>query len=116
MLPALCNPYGLKIRSIGEKGDNQFVAEFDCKADMERVLASTPWIANMRAVILKDYDEKLRPSEIRFYRMDIWVRILNPPLGWMNRQRGSWVMGLLGEVRKMDVDEDGKASGAFLRA
>jgi hypothetical protein len=28
------NPSGLKIRSIGERGDNLFVAEFGCKADM----------------------------------------------------------------------------------
>ena len=34
----------------------------------------------------------------------------------MNQHRGSRAMGLLGEVKKMDVDGDGKASGAFLRA
>jgi len=67
-------------------------------------------------VILKEYDEKLKPSEIRFDRMDIWVRILNLPLGWMNQQRGSRAMHLLGEVKQMDVDSDGKAGGAFLRA
>jgi hypothetical protein len=47
--------------------------------------------------------------------MDISVRILNLPLGWMNEHRGSRAMRLLGDVRQMDVDEDGKASGAFLR-
>ena len=67
-------------------------------------------------MILKEYDEKLKPSEIRFDRMDIWVRILNLPLGWMNQQRGSRAMHLLGEVKQMDVDSDGKAGGAFLRA
>ncbi|CAN6286224.1 unnamed protein product [Urochloa humidicola] len=116
MTPAWGNPYGLKIRSIGEKGDNLFVAEFGCKADMDRVRAGTPWIAGKHAVILKEYDEKLKPSEIRFDRMEIWVRILNLPLGWMNQQRGIRAMQLLGDVKKMDVDNDGKASGAFLRA
>lgn len=33
----------------------------------------------------------------------------------MNQQRGSRVLGLLGKVVKVDVDGDGKASGAFLR-
>ncbi|CAN6244169.1 unnamed protein product [Urochloa humidicola] len=59
MTPAWGNPYGMKIRSIGGRGDNLFVAEFGCKADMERVLADTPWIAGKHAVILKEYDEKL---------------------------------------------------------
>jgi hypothetical protein len=48
--------------------------------------------------------------------MDISVRLLNLPLGWMNQHRGSQAMRLLGDVRKMDVDAEGKASGAYLRA
>jgi hypothetical protein len=48
--------------------------------------------------------------------MEIWVRILNLPLGWMNQQRGKWAMSLVGTVMNMDVDKDGKASGSFLQA
>ncbi|KAF8670675.1 hypothetical protein HU200_050488 [Digitaria exilis] len=47
--------------------------------------------------------------------MEIWVRLLSLPLGWMNDQKGRKAMELLGEVSKMDVDADGKANGAFLR-
>jgi hypothetical protein len=68
------------------------------------------------AVLLQDYDEKLSESEIVFDRLELWVRILNLPLGWMNRMRGSRAMSLVGRVEKMDVDKDGKASGAYLRA
>jgi hypothetical protein len=116
MKPAWGNPMGLKLRAIGEKVDNLFVAEFGCKADLERVLAGTPWMVGRHAVILKDYDEKLSASEIVFDRMEIWVRILNLPLGWMNQTRGSRAMSLIGPMVRMDVDADGKASGAFLRA
>ncbi|CAN6289875.1 unnamed protein product [Urochloa humidicola] len=116
MTPAWGNPFGLKIRSIGERGENLFVAEFGCKMDMERVLAGSPWIAGKHAVILKEYVVKLKPSEICFDRMDIWVRLLNLPLGWMNQHRGIRAMRLLGEVKQVDVDADGKAGGAFLRA
>jgi hypothetical protein len=116
MKPAWGNPFGLKIHPIGEKGNNLFVAEFGGKTDMERVLGATPWIAWKHAVILKEYDEKLQPSEFRFDQMDIRVRILNLPLGWMNAHRGARAMRLLGDVKQMDVDSDGKASGAFLRA
>lgn len=68
------------------------------------------------AVILQNYDKKLSASEIIFDRMELWVRILNLPLGWMNQTRGFRAMSLTGRVVKMDVDADGKASGAFLRA
>ena len=79
MKPVWGNPVGLKVRSIGEKSDNLFVAEFGCKVDMDRVLAGSPWITGKHAIILKEYDEKLKPFEIRFDHMDIWVRILNLP-------------------------------------
>jgi len=93
-----------------------FIAEVGSKANMERILAGTLWMVGRHAVVLKPYDERLSADEIIFDRMEIWVRILNLPLGWMNQQRGSRAMSLIGHVLKMDVDGDGKASGAFLRA
>jgi hypothetical protein len=68
------------------------------------------------SVLLCEYDEHLKPSEINFDSMDIWVRLLDLPLGWMNQHRGARVMGLIGAVKKVDVDKDGKASGPYLRA
>ncbi|CAN6229794.1 unnamed protein product [Urochloa humidicola] len=44
MRPAWGNPYGLKIRSISDKGDNLFVAHFGCRQDMEKALAGSPWV------------------------------------------------------------------------
>lgn len=116
MRPAWGNPFGLKFRAIGEKADNLFVAEFGSSVDMERALAGTPWMVGRYAVILQNYDEKLSASEIVFDRFEIWVRILNLPLGWMNQTRGFRAMSLLGRVVKMDVDLDSKASGVFLRS
>lgn len=116
MTPAWGNPCGLKIRSIGEKVDNLFIAEFGDKFAMECALEGSPWLVGKHAVILRDYDDRLVPSEIVFDKMDLWVRILNLPLGWMNAHRGTRAMGLIGDVKKMDVDADGKGSGPFLRA
>jgi hypothetical protein len=115
MKPAWGNPVRLKVRAIGEKGLNLFVAEFGCSHDLERALASTPWMVEQYTVVLQNYDEKLSASEIIFDRMEMWVRILNLPLGWMNQTRGFRAMSLIGRVTKLDVDKDGKASGAFLR-
>lgn len=36
MRPAWGNPVGLKLRAIGEKGNNLFVAEFGCSTDIGR--------------------------------------------------------------------------------
>lgn len=83
---------------------------------MERALAGSPWLVGKHAVILRDYDDKLIPFETVFDKINLWVRILNLPLRWMNAHRGVRAMGLIGDVKKMDVDGDGKASGAFLRA
>lgn len=116
MKPAWGNPHGLKIRAFGEKGDNMFVAELGSKVEMERILSNAPWMVGRHAVILKEYDECLCASDIVFDRMEIWARIIDLPLGWMNQVRGARAMALIGTVVKMDVDRDGKASGAFLRA
>jgi len=83
---------------------------------MERALGGSPWMVGRHALLLQAYDESVRPSEIKFDCMDIWIRILNLPLGWMKCHRGERAMGLVGAVKKMDMDRDGKASGAFLRA
>jgi hypothetical protein len=115
MKPAWGNPAGLKIRLVGAKAENLFVAEFDYEQDMERALGGSPWVVGKHAVILREYEDSLKPSEIRFDRMDIWVRIIDLPLGWMNQHRGTKAMGLIGDVKKMDVDKDGKASGEYLR-
>jgi hypothetical protein len=34
----------------------------------------------------------------------------------MNKRKGTGVMNMLGKLKQLDVDADGKASGAFLRA
>jgi hypothetical protein len=114
--PAWGNPAGLKIRLIGKKGDNLFVVEFDFKLDMERALNGSPWLVGKHAVVLHEYDTNMKPSEIHFDRLDVWARIIDLPLGWMNKSRGERVMGLIGDVKRIDVGKDDKASGPYLRA
>lgn len=41
---------------------------------------------------------------------------VEPSARWMNDTKGAKAIGLLGKLVKMDVDEYGKANGAFLRA
>jgi hypothetical protein len=92
-------------RTIGAKADNLFVAEFDFDQDMEWALGGSPWVVGKHTVVLRDYEDSLKPSEIRFDRMDIWVWIMDLPSGWMNQHQGARAMGLIGEVKKLNVDK-----------
>ncbi|EEE59262.1 hypothetical protein OsJ_11281 [Oryza sativa Japonica Group] len=85
MKPARGNPYGLKIRSIDEKADNIFVTKFKVERDLQRALGGSPWMN------------------------------LEPPTRLDDKHRGELAMGLVGVVRKLEVDSDGKASGPYLR-
>ncbi|KAK3136325.1 hypothetical protein QOZ80_5BG0431770 [Eleusine coracana subsp. coracana] len=73
MRPAWGNPFGLKLRSIGEKKDNLFVVEFGSQEDMARVLAGSLWMVGKHAVLLQLYDERLSAVEILFETLEIWV-------------------------------------------
>lgn len=68
MRSAWGNPRGLKLRSIGVKEESMFLAEFGCKADMDRAMAGSPWVVGKYLVPLKEYDEKLSAAEIKFDR------------------------------------------------
>lgn len=82
------NPKGLWVRSVGDKNDNLFIADFGEKVEKDRALEGSPWMIGKYAVILQDYDATLRPSDVCFDRMSIWVRILNLPFGWMTAKKG----------------------------
>lgn len=64
MRSAWGNPFGLKIRNIGEKNNNLFIAEFGCMQDRDRALSGSPWIVGKYAVLMQRYDEKLSAAEI----------------------------------------------------
>jgi hypothetical protein len=110
------NPHGLRLRSVLEKGENLFIAQFGCMEDMKKALDGSPWMIGKHAVILQMYDASLKPSDVCFSSMDLWVNILNLPLGWMEEKLGTRAALLIGKVVKVDVGPDGKASGPFLRA
>jgi hypothetical protein len=113
MRPAWGNPRGLRARSVGV---NLFMADFATKLDRDRALEGTPWMVGRHAVLLQEYNPNLKPSEIRFESMDIWVRILDIPIGWMNEKKGGKLARLVGPMRKLDVDDQGEASGSYFRA
>lgn len=47
MKPAWGNPYGLKMRSVGENLENLFIAEFGMEVDKQHVLDGSLWIVGL---------------------------------------------------------------------
>jgi hypothetical protein len=45
--------------------------------DWERVWEGSPWHVSKNAVILSEFEECMKPSELRFDRLSIWARVMN---------------------------------------
>jgi hypothetical protein len=110
------NSFGLRLWSVGERVDNLFIIEFGSDVDKQRVFEGSPCVVGRYAVILQEYDESLKPSDVSFSSVTMWVHILDLPFGWMNSKRGSRAASLIGEVKKVEADAEGKVNGPFLRA
>lgn len=111
--PQWGNPKGLEFKSVG---DNIFIVEFCSKQDWERVLDGSPWAVGNKAVLVQQFDPNLRPSEVAFDKMAVWIRILDLPFGLMNNKWGWELAKKVGSVMKLEVDSQGRAWGLYLRA
>jgi hypothetical protein len=111
--PAWGNPKGLTMRTVGE---DLFIAEFGLKQDRDRILDGSPWSIGNRSVLVQEFDASMRPTNVCFSKMSIWVRIKNLPFEWMKEQWGLQIAGMIGSVEKVDVDAQRRAWGPYLRA
>ncbi|KAM0862826.1 hypothetical protein ACQ4PT_045005 [Festuca glaucescens] len=111
--PAWGNPKGLAVRHLGP---NLFLAKFDSEADKTRIAKGGPWtLGNKHAILLKDFDVNVRPEEVVFNELPVWDRIMRLGYELMNADRGTPLAALLGAVEQVEVDEDGRAWGSYLR-
>ena len=83
--PAWGNPRGLQFRPLGE---NMFVAEFESRRDRDRVWEGSSWHISKHAVILIKFEDWMKPSELKFDKLQVWARVLNPPYNLKNTKRG----------------------------
>jgi hypothetical protein len=110
--PAWGNPRGLIVRPMGP---NMFLAEFGSEADKVRVAKGGPWTLNKNAILLKEFDARIDPEEVVFDELPVWVRIMKLGYELMNAERGTPLTAKLGKVEKLEVDENGRAWGSYLR-
>ena len=66
------------------------------------------------AVLLKDFDPRIKPDEIVSNELPVWARIMNLGYELMNSERGVPLASRIGSVEKTDFDENGRAWGSYL--
>jgi hypothetical protein len=98
-----------------EIGDNRFVVRFTVEGDWRHVMKNGPWQFDFNVIMLKDYAGSTRPSDMVFEEMDIWVRVLDLPMDYMNRAYNELIGNWIGKFISVEVDEDGMAWGKDLR-
>jgi hypothetical protein len=108
--PAWGNPRGLDFCSLG---DNKFVAEFETQRDRDRVRDGSPWHVSKNVVILEEFVECMQPSELKFDRLQLWVRVLNLPFNLMNP---TWGKAIAKQIDKNATQVAFDPVGGFLRA
>jgi hypothetical protein len=98
-------------------GANLFVAEFMAKADMDRVLDGPPWVVGKHAVLLQGFNAGLKPQNMVFNKLNLWVRIINLPFGYMQKMCGTTIARPLcvnGGFPKVDCDASGRCWGSYM--
>jgi hypothetical protein len=105
------NPRSLKVTSMGP---NMFLAEFPSKIDMQHVLNGSPWVMGKNAILLKEFDPRIQPADVVFDRLLLWVRIYKLSYPLMNTDRGRALAGTIGDVVRVEADENGRAWEEFM--
>ncbi|KAM0831023.1 hypothetical protein ACQ4PT_065803 [Festuca glaucescens] len=108
--PAWSNPRGMFFRSVGK---NMFVAEFAMQRDCDRVWTGSPWLVSKNAVILSEFEDCMKPSELKFDRLSLWDRIINLPF---NLREKKWWMPIAKQTDKGAKEVQFDHAGGFLRA
>nr|XP_020172404.1 uncharacterized protein LOC109757973 [Aegilops tauschii subsp. strangulata] len=104
------NPRGLKFRSVGF---NKFVAKFENQRNRDRVWGGSPWHINKNAVVLAEFDDCMRPDELKFDRLQIWARVVDLPF---NLRDESWWSPIAKHMDKNAQSVTFDHNGGFLRA
>ncbi|KAM0877414.1 hypothetical protein ACQ4PT_035543 [Festuca glaucescens] len=108
--PAWGNPKGLLLRSVGE---NKFIAKVATERDRSRVWEGSPWHVSKNAVILSEFEDCMKPSELRFDRLQLWARVMNLPFNLRDKK---WWLPIARQIDETVKEVQFDHVGGFLRA
>jgi hypothetical protein len=74
-----------------------------------------PWQFDFNVILLSEFNGSVRPSDMVFDSLDIWVRVLDLPMDYMNSAYGEIIGGWIGKYIQTDVDDEGIAWGKDVR-
>lgn len=97
-----------------EMGENKFLFTFHQAPGKCKALEDGPWNLSDELLVMANVDSKAL-DEIEFNEVPCWVRILNLPLGMMNRSTAEALGNEIGVFVEADVSRDGKVVGSFMR-
>lgn len=89
------------------------MAEFACKRDRDRMWEGSPWHVSKNAVILPEFEECMRPSELKFDKLQLWARVLNLPF---NLRAEPWSTAIAHQIDKQASSVQFDHTVGYLRA
>jgi hypothetical protein len=95
--------------------DNLFMAVFQNRDDMERVVIQGPWTFDKKLIQVKRMESDTQPTAVKFIYAAFWIRVYNLPILSMVRDVGEDIGNDIGRVVEVDVPENGIGWGRFLR-
>jgi hypothetical protein len=103
----------VKHSKFRSEGENTFVAEFATARDRDRVWNGSPWHVSKNAVILAEFEDCMKPSELRFDQIQLWARCLNLPF---NLREKKWWLPIARKIDKDATEVEFNNMGGYLRA
>ncbi|KAE8801707.1 Alanyl-tRNA synthetase [Hordeum vulgare] len=94
-------------------GENTFLAEFETQRDRDRIWEGSPWHVSRNAIVLAEFDDCMRPDEVKFDRPSLWARVPNLPY---NLRNDAWGKLIAQQTDKGVTAVQFDHVGGFLRA
>lgn len=90
------------------------MAEFENQRNRDRVWGGgSPWHINKNAVVLAEFDDCMRPDEVKFDKLQVWARVVNLPY---NLRDEAWWKPIAQQIDKNALSVKFDHNGGFLRA
>ncbi|GMY19573.1 hypothetical protein FCV25MIE_14812 [Fagus crenata] len=106
------SPGGITVRDIE---DNLFLAVFNRRDDLERVIVQSPWTFDKKLIQTIRFEADMQPTAVKFTHSMFWIRVYNLPILSMVHEVGEDIGNNIGRLVEVDVPENGIGWGRFLR-